>query len=319
MKFLGGACFPAKTPIYTIHGLKPIEAITVKDTVYSYDETAQKYTLNKVKQTFKKTATQLVMLYALGGKLIASPTPEHPFFVKNTYKPAKELVKGDSLLSKNQGYVIIEKTVVVDSVLNVYNFEVENDHNYLVGEEEIVVHNTCNFIDVATELLTHNPFSQTVRWGGGVYQIYWTKVGSRIQFGDRSLLAKILGNSGNIEAHHIIPWTAGGNHSLVQLAAEAGFHLNDIYNGIGLEKFSRLVGTGLHGNHPAYDKYVTTLMTRYEDAHPGLLPLDASKYLQEVLIPDLKTKISNAKTWNQGSLNDYFRTVVLPGSGIPYP
>lgn len=143
VKFLGGACFPAKTPIYTIHGLKPIEAITVKDTVYSYDEAAQKYTLNKVKQTFKKTATQLVMLYALGGKLIASPTPEHPFFVKNTYKPAKELVKGDSLLSKNQGYVVIEKTVVVDSVLNVYNFEVENDHNYLVGEDEILVHNTC--------------------------------------------------------------------------------------------------------------------------------------------------------------------------------
>jgi hypothetical protein len=147
VKFLGGACFPAKTPIYTIHGLKPIEAITVKDTVYSYDEAAQKYTLNKVKQTFKKTATQLVMLYALGGKLIASPTPEHPFFVKNTYKPAKELVKGDTLLSKTNNFIVVDRVVTVDSVLDVYNFEVDEAHNYLVGEDAVLVHNECSIVE----------------------------------------------------------------------------------------------------------------------------------------------------------------------------
>jgi Pretoxin HINT domain/A nuclease of the HNH/ENDO VII superfamily with conserved WHH len=126
------------------NGYKPIELITPKDSVIAYDEIEKKFTTKKVNQTFKKVATQLVMLYALGGKLIASPTPEHPFFVKNTYKPAKELVKGDTLLSKTNNFIVVDKVVAVDSVLDVYNFEVEDSHNYLVGEDGVLVHNLCN-------------------------------------------------------------------------------------------------------------------------------------------------------------------------------
>ncbi len=136
-------CFPAGTLITVPNGYKPIELITPKDSVIAYDEIEQKFTTKKVNQTFKKVSTQLVMLHALGGKLIASPTPEHPFFVKNTYKPAKELVKGDTLLSKTNNFIVIDKVVAVDSVLDVYNFEVEDSHNYLVGEDGVLVHNEC--------------------------------------------------------------------------------------------------------------------------------------------------------------------------------
>lgn len=53
-----------------------------------------------------------------------------------------------------------------------------------------------------------------------------------------------------------------------------------LQNGIGLEKYTKLIGKGMHGNHPAYDK-------------------------QEELIPDLKEKIIKAK--NSGmNLNEYF-------------
>lgn len=32
--------------------------------------------------------------------------------------------------------------------------------------------------------------------------------------------------------------------------------MNSKINGIALEKFKKLTGTGIHGNHPAYDTFV---------------------------------------------------------------
>ena len=53
-----------------------------------------------------------------------------------------------------------------------------------------------------------------------------------------------------------------------------------LQNGIGLEKYTKLIGNGIHGNHPAYDK----------------------------LILDLKKRIIEAK--NSGmNLNEYFKNI----------
>ena len=53
-----------------------------------------------------------------------------------------------------------------------------------------------------------------------------------------------------------------------------------LQNGIGLEKYTKLIGKGMLGNHPAYDK----------------------------LIPDLKKRIIEAK--NSGmNLNEYFKNI----------
>ena len=65
-------------------------------------------------------------------------------------------------------------------------------------------------------------------------------------------------------------------------------------NGIGLEKYTKLIGEELHGNHPAYDKYVKTQLERVKKI--GLSPEQANKFLQEELIPDLKEKIIKVKT-----------------------
>ena len=67
-----------------------------------------------------------------------------------------------------------------------------------------------------------------------------------------------------------------------------------LQNGIGLEKYTKLIGNGIHGNHPAYDKYVKTQLDRFNKI--GLTPEQANKFLQEELIPDLKEKIIKVKT-----------------------
>ena len=62
----------------------------------------------------------------------------------------------------------------------------------------------------------------------------------------------------------------------------------------------------MHGNHPAYDKYVKTQLDRFNKI--GLTPEQANKLLQEELIPDLKKRIIEAK--NSGmNLNEYFKGI----------
>ena len=58
----------------------------------------------------------------------------------------------------------------------------------------------------------------------------------------------------------------------------------------------------MHGNHPAYDKYVKTQLDRFNKI--GLTPEQANKLLQEELIPDLKKRIIEAK-----NLNEYFKNI----------
>ena len=81
---------------------------------------------------------------------------------------------------------------------------------------------------------------------------------------------------------------------------------NMLQNGIGLEKYTKLIGKGMLGNHPAYDKYVKTQLDRFNKI--GLTPEQANKFLQEELIPDLKKRIIEAK--NSGmNLNEYFKNI----------
>lgn len=246
------------------------------------------------------------MLYALGGKLIAAPTPEHPFFVKNTYKPAKELVKGDTLLSKTNNFIVVDKVVAVDSVLDVYNFEVEDSHNYLVGEDGVLVHNRCAYFDVVGEFAKTGlnyvesklPSGQTLKW--------LKDATGKITFGgNQADLAKWVVTQANEQAHHIITWTKGGGHKLTLLAAKAGFHLNDPFNGIAL--VARIGGEGIHANHPNYDKYMLKLLD--QEYSSTMSADDAMEAINERIIPKLLDHINIAKSQNK-SLNEYFLTLL---------
>lgn len=110
-----------------------------------------------------------------------------------------------------------------------------------------------------------------------------------------------------MEAHHIIPWELL-EHDLIQKAALDGFHPNMLENGIGLKKYSKLLGNGLHGNHPAYKKYIESkIIEQFPDWHTAT-PQQANKYLQEALIPELKSLIIKAEQSGL-NLNEYFKSV----------
>ena len=162
-----------------------------------------------------------------------------------------------------------------------------------------------------------NTVEFTIEWGGKNYKLKWTKNSNGlIDFGDRNDLARILGTTDNVEAHHIVSWAIGRDNPVIQKAALDGFHLNMVENGIGLEKYTKLIGDGLHGNHPAYDAYIRFRLNNFATSNPTYDAVSANKFLQESLIPEIKIKISEAKN-SPLNLNEYFKQIVnkdiIPG------
>ncbi|HBP20376.1 MAG TPA: hypothetical protein DEA08_21615 [Planctomycetes bacterium] len=108
--------------------------------------------LKRVVRTFKRPHTQIVDLSvqeAGGSPFTISGTPEHPFYVpaRGEYVAMGELREGVQLhTAEGTTATVVESTRRTGS-FTVYNFEVEDTHNYYVrsadGGPSVLVHNTC--------------------------------------------------------------------------------------------------------------------------------------------------------------------------------
>ena len=138
------ACFVAGTVVLTDAGEKAIEEIAVGDLVWSKNTETGEQALKEVVQIFVRESKELVYV-SINGKEIVT-TPEHPFYVMNQgWVCAIDLHVGDTLVLQNGKCVKIEKTQLETQKLpvTVYNFEVEDFHTYYVGDESVLVHNSC--------------------------------------------------------------------------------------------------------------------------------------------------------------------------------
>jgi hypothetical protein len=114
------------------------------DEVGGYDHTLKKFAWGVVKGTKKSIKRGLVAMYA-AGTLIARPILEHHVWTENhrDYVAAQNLKVGDTFLDGKGATLRLDSLVVKpDTTLTVYNFEVENLHNYYVGTQEVLVHNS---------------------------------------------------------------------------------------------------------------------------------------------------------------------------------
>lgn len=147
------ACFVEGTPIATIgnNGLTahmPIERVAVGTTVYSYNEATGMISTNKVTELFKKQVYETVEL-TVNGETITT-TYEHPFYLPkySGWIQAGELRVGDAVFTANNELAYVEDVEIVthEVPVTVYNFTVENDHTYFVGQNSVLVHNACDDI-----------------------------------------------------------------------------------------------------------------------------------------------------------------------------
>lgn len=62
--------------------------------------------------------------------------------------------------------------------------------------------------------------------------------------------------------------------------------MNAAVNGKALQKYTALTGDGLHGNHPAYDKFVQKRLDDFTD-QGSYTAEEAKNFLENSLIPEL--------------------------------
>ena len=134
------SCFVAGTKVAVENGYKNIEDIRIGDYVYSYNLETKTKELKKVLETFIHQKDEIYTL-KVNNQLIYT-TEEHPFYVVNKgWTITQKLNFNDKLLSIKNGPTIIKNISKRNINTYVYNFEVEDNHNYLVSKDEILVHN----------------------------------------------------------------------------------------------------------------------------------------------------------------------------------
>ena len=140
----GKLCFAAGTVILINEGRKAIEDIVVGDYVWAWDEETGEKSLRRVTETYVNQTSELVHVFVGGEEIITTPT--HPFYspVKG-WTDAAQLRAGDILVLVNGEYVVVEKVQheILESPINVYNFQVAGDHTYYVSDIGVLVHNGC--------------------------------------------------------------------------------------------------------------------------------------------------------------------------------
>jgi RHS repeat-associated protein len=133
-------CFKAGTKILSKAGLKPIEQICIGDSVYSYNLDKNSIELNKVLKSFERKTQGIYELTTANQKILV--TAEHPFYVEGKgWVKVKNIEVGEVLKTKNGSIERVTNIKSENYEGNVYNIEVEGNHNYFVTSSNILVHN----------------------------------------------------------------------------------------------------------------------------------------------------------------------------------
>lgn len=150
---LGTKCFIEGTLILTSVGLVKIEDIKVGDKVWSYNEKTNKKELKRVKKLFRNKTNEWLHLTILNENTKKEEeiicTKDHRIYIKNKgWIPAYKIVANDEIILYNNfsGKVVEIQLKKLEHYETTYNFEVEENHNYYVGEECVLVHNECHHI-----------------------------------------------------------------------------------------------------------------------------------------------------------------------------
>ena len=139
-------CFVAGTKVLSENGLINIEDIKAGMKVYSYNEETNQVELNEVKNTFINYVDYDMCKVYIENEVIES-TNKHPYYVKGKgWTEARYLQTGDILITSENKEVEIKNIEIVKHTGNelkeVYNMEVNNNHNYYVGDSKVLVHNS---------------------------------------------------------------------------------------------------------------------------------------------------------------------------------
>ncbi|MBU43824.1 MAG: hypothetical protein CMN76_11435 [Spirochaetaceae bacterium] len=123
---------------------KNVEDVRAKDLVLSWNEKTNEFEYKPVVQNFIRTADKIYQLTYEDGTVIET-TWSHPFYIEGKgWVKAEELHAGD-VSKTDKGTLRIAKVHVDPRSEEVYNFEVAENHTYLVTDQGVVVHNANGY------------------------------------------------------------------------------------------------------------------------------------------------------------------------------
>jgi len=140
-------CFAAGTEVYTDHGPIPIERIIVGDKVLAENRRTGEREYKTVTALTPQHRDQLVEIHIEGEREALKPSVEHPFWVWRStlaapaWIDAANMLAGDEVLTATGQWRKVLSVAVLPGLAVVYNLEVDKDHDYFVGKQELLVHN----------------------------------------------------------------------------------------------------------------------------------------------------------------------------------
>lgn len=133
-------CFPAGTKVHTQWGLANIERLEEGVPVLTYNVDTGEKEYKPVVKTSRRMTQRMCVIELTGGQML-EVTPEHRFFCGGEWVPVEELEIGSELKTEKNDYLTIENKTIIFKFVEVFNLEVQDNENYFVTEEGILVHN----------------------------------------------------------------------------------------------------------------------------------------------------------------------------------
>jgi RHS repeat-associated protein len=223
-------CFAAGTKVHTDHGDVPIERIRVGDMVLSRNRTTGKQEYKRVTALTAQHRDKLIELRVEGETEPLRPSVNHPFWVlrapsqQPAWIVADSMRVGDLVLDLKGEWRKVLSVKTLEGMKTVYNFEVDDNHDYFVGTTGFLVHNDLCLFKWDPE--AGAPIDKGVPIKEGDYHLYlpWLGEGAdaaQIQQNVNALL-NVMAEGNPISETYIDQWT-GKLLGVAPSAQDAGY------------------------------------------------------------------------------------------------
>ncbi|NQZ07407.1 MAG: hypothetical protein HRT35_09635 [Algicola sp.] len=141
----GRSCFVAGTQVLTEDGYVDIEDIEVGDVVLAKNVTTGETEYKTVTHTWVVQDSAIYQVSIINDDndiQTIDATDSHPFYVVGKgWVDTIDLVEGDTLVDKDEGFLTVESVIDQQRIETAYNFTVADYHTYYVTKRNVLVHN----------------------------------------------------------------------------------------------------------------------------------------------------------------------------------
>ena len=169
-------------------------------------------------ETYVNESDELIRLSINGEEIVTTPT--HPFYnPQKGWTSAAKLRAGDILVLLNGEYAILEQIQheLLESPIQVYNFQVEDFHTYYVGNTGVLVHNACSPKEVGSYLIKDSNdkvvyvgkgsverMNLSMRIRGGTSGIYYPAASKEIALANEAYYMSVYGGAKSVNIETIL-------------------------------------------------------------------------------------------------------------------